>query len=73
MGFGPTTKLSRTSRGATNSATCTLEPMAIDRARSMRFFIATVIAVACSAALPSMATTNTATKTLPRPRSLAAG
>ena len=39
----------------------------------MRFFSAAVIAVACSAALPSIATTKTLTKTLLRPDSCAIG
>ena len=39
----------------------------------MRFFIAAVIAVACSAALPRIATTKTPTKTLLRPNLCAVG
>src|SRR5262245_45500676 len=73
IGAGPMTKLASTSTGATNSATCTLEPIAIESERSMRFFSAAETAVACSAALPRMATMNTPTKTLLRPNSCAVG
>src|SRR4029453_5337240 len=59
--------------GATNSAPCPLEPIPIGRERSMRFRIAAVTAVACSAALPRIATTKTPTKASPRPSASAAG
>src|SRR6516225_7003253 len=73
LGYGPTHKLASTSTGATNSATCTLEPMAMASDRSMRFLIAALMAMACSAALPRMATTKTPTKTLLKPNSCAVG
>ena len=70
---GPTNRLASTSSGATNRATCTLEPIAIESERSMRSFIAAETAVACSAALPRIATTNTPTKASLSPRDSALG
>jgi hypothetical protein len=67
IGVGPTTRLASTRTGATKSATCTLEPIAIESDRSMRFFIAAATAFACSAALPRIATRKTPTKILLRP------
>ena len=49
-----------------------LLPMAMVTARSILFFMATKIAVECSAALPMVATTMTPTKTLFMPRESAA-
>ena len=60
-------RLASTRTGATNSAICTLDPIAIESERSMRFFHAAVIADACSAAFPVTAITNTPTKALLRP------
>ena len=56
-----------TSTGATNSAICIDEPMAMPRARSILPFMATRMAVECSAALPTMATTTTPMNTLLMP------
>ena len=61
-----------TSTGATNSAICIDEPIAMPSARSILFLLATSIAVECSAALPTTATTTTPMKTLPRPSAVPA-
>src|SRR5205809_4299105 len=55
------------STGATKSAICRLEPIAMPTLRSILFFIAMSMAVECSAALPTIATTITPTKTSVRP------
>ena len=60
-----------TSTGATKSAICMDEPMAMPRARSILPFMATRTAVECSAALPTMATTTTPMNTLPMPMRVA--
>jgi hypothetical protein len=64
----PMIRLANTKTGATKSATCTLEPIAIDSDKSMRSFKAALMAVACSAAFPRIATTKTPTNTLLRPK-----
>src|SRR5665647_1907596 len=48
----PKAKLRKTSTGVTSMAICVLEPTAISKERLILFFIAIVIAVKCSAALP---------------------
>ena len=64
--------LTSTSSGATSSAICRLLPMAMPRESSMRFFSASMTAVLCSAALPTMATTITPMKMLVMPKAFAA-
>ena len=58
---------SRTSTGATNSAICALEPIAMLTDRSILSFIAKKTATQCSAALPTIATTMMPTKNGDRP------
>jgi hypothetical protein len=68
IGTGDRKKETSTSTGATKRAIWMLEPMAMVSARSMRFFAAIRMAVECSAALPTTATTMTPMKTSFIPR-----
>ena len=56
-----------TSAGATKSAICAPEPIAMLTARSILFLTATSTATQCSAALPTIATTITPMKNSERP------
>src|SRR4051794_3097970 len=67
MGYGPTNSEISTSTGATNSAICALEPIAMLTDRSILSFVAKNTATQCSAALPTIATTITATKNADSP------
>ena len=69
IGWSPTTNEISTSSGATNSAICALEPIAMFTARSILSLAATSTATQCSAALPTIATTNTPTKNCDSPMS----
>ena len=69
IGSGPTTNEASTSTGATNSAICALEPIAMFTARSILSLAATSTATQCSAALPTIATMKTPTKNSDRPMS----
>ena len=62
IGYGPRNSESSTSTGATNSAICALEPIAMLTDRSILSFMAKNTATQCSAALPTIATTMMATK-----------
>ena len=57
-GAGPMKKPASTRTGATNSATCAAEPMAMLTDRSIWSLRATSTATQCSAALPTIATTT---------------
>src|ERR687886_2523171 len=71
-GCGPRKNEKTTSTGATNSAICALDPMAMLTARSILFLAATSTATQCSAALPTNATTIAPMKNWLRPTDLAA-
>src|SRR6516164_459805 len=68
-GDGPTANDSNTSTGATNSPICAPEPIAMLTARSILSLAAATTATKCSAALPTIATTNAPTKNWERPSS----
>src|SRR6516164_2802646 len=71
-GEGPTANDSNTSTGATNSPICAPEPIAMFTARSILSLDAATTATKCSAALPTIATTNAPTKNCDKPISRAA-
>ena len=65
----PNSVLTRINTGATNNAICKLLPIAISTAAPILFFIASMTAALCSAALPTIAIRNAPTNTSDRPNS----